>query len=176
MSLDDVNSLYNFFQFPRHYEFVIFIYRFKIFILYIWLVPKATNLWFCRVSHAGVLAQGQRFGGVFSFVIYITCHITTAEDSQGNNKRQGVAKKFSNRISQFWTEQEGRFNNLINKYIILVSSCCLIGVFASAKNEDFAFSDERSSASIASQLISKTFRYTIIVLLQKLKRLGKVFQ
>ena len=42
--------------------------------------------------------------------------------------------------------------------------------FASAKNEDFAFSDERSSASIAS------IKATIIALLQKLKRLGKVFQ
>ena len=48
------------------------------------------------------------------------------------------------------TEQEGTLNNLINKYIILVRSCCLIGVFVSAKTEDFTFSDERSSASIAS--------------------------
>ena len=38
----------------------------------------------------------------------------------------------------------------MNKYIILVRSSCLIGVFASAKNEDSVLSDERSSASIAS--------------------------
>ena len=42
--------------------------------------------------------------------------------------------------------------------------------FTSAKNEDFAFSDERSSASITS------IKATVIALFQKLKRLGKVFQ
>ena len=52
-------------------------------------------LWFRRVSHAGVLAQVQRFSGVFSLVIYITCHMITAEDSRGNNETQGVARKFS---------------------------------------------------------------------------------
>ena len=51
-----------------------------------WLVPKATNLWFCRVSHAGVLVWVQCFSGVFSLVIYITWHIITAEDLRGSNK------------------------------------------------------------------------------------------
>ena len=54
-------------------------------------MPKATNLWFRRVSHAGVLARVQRFSGV----IYITCHTITAEDSRGNNERQGVTGKFN---------------------------------------------------------------------------------
>ena len=63
---------------------------------YNWLVPKATNLWFRRVSHARVLARVQRFSGVFSLVIYITCHMITAEDSRGNNERQGVTREYSN--------------------------------------------------------------------------------
>ena len=56
---------------------------------HIWLLPKATNLWFRRVCHAGVLARVQRFSGVFRLVI-ITCHMITAEDSQGNNERQAA--------------------------------------------------------------------------------------
>ena len=54
---------------------------------YYWLVPQATNLWFRRVSHAGVLARLQRFSGVFSLVTYITCHMITAEDSRENSER-----------------------------------------------------------------------------------------
>ena len=45
------------------------------------LLPKATNLWFRYVSHAGVPARVQRFSWVFSMVIYITCHMITTEDS-----------------------------------------------------------------------------------------------
>ena len=61
----------------------------------VWLVPKATNLWFRRVCQAGVLARVQRLSEVHSLVIYITCHMITVEDSQGNNERPGVARKFS---------------------------------------------------------------------------------
>ena len=61
-----------------------------------WLEPKATNLCFPCVSQAGVLARVQSFSGVFSLVIYITCHMITAEDSRGNDERKGAARKFSN--------------------------------------------------------------------------------
>ena len=56
---------------------------------YYWLVLKATNLWFHRVSQAGVLARVQRFSGVFSLVIYIICHMTT-EDSRGVDERYHI--------------------------------------------------------------------------------------
>ena len=59
-----------------------------------WLEPKATNLCFPCVSQAGVLARVQSFSGVFSLVIYITCHMITAEDLRGNNERQFVTRKF----------------------------------------------------------------------------------
>ena len=58
--------------------------------LYCWLVPKATNLWFRRICHAGVLDQVQRFSGVFSLAIYITCHMITVEELRGNNESPGV--------------------------------------------------------------------------------------
>ena len=45
-------------------------------------MPKVNNVWFRRVCHAEVLARIQRFSGVFSLVIYITCHMITAEDSE----------------------------------------------------------------------------------------------
>ena len=57
-------------------------------------MPKATNLWFRRVSQAGVLARVQTYSGVFSLVIYVTCHMITAEDSPGNNGRQVWPEKF----------------------------------------------------------------------------------
>ena len=61
-----------------------------------WLEPKANNLCFPCVSHAGVLARVQSFSEVFSLVIYITCHMIIAEDSRGNDERKGAARKFSN--------------------------------------------------------------------------------
>ena len=57
---------------------------------YYWLVLKATNLWFHRVSQAGVLARVQGFSGVFSLVICIICHMTTAEDSRGVDERYHI--------------------------------------------------------------------------------------